>query len=158
RAAVLFESGRLEDSRDEVYDIKTELDNYTPAEYPEVSDRTQELLTLYEAIKKEIAQEIEVKENLPPFETIRNIAVAELGPVDTLSYQEALVQMQKIAEQEGISNPLLIIVVQDASMQEFVLNQAEAEFQWEGLAEYYEDDKELSMPVALVVDGSKHHF
>ena len=101
----------------------------------------------------------ESKENLPPFETIRRIAVAELGPVNTLSFQEAMTKIQEIAGQEGVSNPLLVVVVQDVLLKrEFVLNQDEAEAQWSELIDVYEDDELLAMPVAFVVDGSKYYF
>jgi len=98
----------------------------------------------------------EEKENLPPFEGIRKIALAELGPVNTLGFQEALAKTQEIADKEAILNPLLVVYVQGVNRQEFALRPDEG--QWSDLVHAYEDGEELAAPVAFVVDGDKYHF
>ncbi len=100
----------------------------------------------------------EQNEKAPAFETTRKIAAAELGPLNSLSYEEALLKMREIAEQKGIANPTLVVAIQGFAKREFTLNQDEAETQWSVLADEYKDDEMLPMPIAFVVDEDKYHY
>lgn len=86
------------------------------------------------------------------------VAFADLGPIDTGTYVEFESRARKIAEEKGISKPLMIIDIKFKQGAHPFLNEychPIADFEWN---QFVSDAKTMctSMPRAYVVDGNKY--
>lgn len=97
----------------------------------------------------ENAEQQEVKTSVRPFETIREHAIAEIGQIYALSFEDAKAKAQEIATEKGINNFRLVVCLQ-AETGEFIKEPDEAE--WSRICEEYEDDEDYATPIAFLVD------
>ncbi len=136
RAATYFESGRLEDCKDEIYDIMIDLNNMVDR-YPEISINLQKTEALYDAIKKELDREsksqIKEKHDLNPEERRDLIAeknlqelarrqeAGELEPYDyEVNYIWYLREMGKPVTRKDIQNHAIVIKPEEFEVLEFI--------------------------------------
>lgn len=80
---------------------------------------------------------------------MRRYAVAEIGQIYALSFEDAKAKSQEIATEKGINHFRLVVCVQ-TDTGEFITEPDEVKCAQ--IREEYEDDEDYATPVAFLVD------